>query len=124
MSKIDDFKLFVRENPKLINYVKENKMTWQKFYEMYDIYGKENEVWNEYLKNEEKQKEETTTKKSTIPSFNEIVNMAKNMDVEKVQEGITSLQKAISLFSDLFTKSDTNPGNTYTPRPIYRSFED
>ena len=33
-------------------------------------------------------------------------------------------KKAISLFSDLFTKSDTNPGNTYTPRPIYRSFED
>jgi len=124
MSKIDDFKLFVRENPRLINYVKENKMTWQNFYEMYDIYGKDNEVWNDYLKEEQKVKKEETTK-TTIPSFTDIVNMAKNMDVDKVQEGITSLQKAISLFSDLFIKSDTNTNkSSYTPRPVYRSFED
>jgi len=124
MSKIDDFKLFVRENPKLIKYVKDNKMTWQNFYEMYDLYGKDNEVWNDYLKEEQKVKKEETTK-TTIPSFTDIVNMAKNMDVDKVQEGITSLQKAISLFSDLFIKSDSNVNqNSYTPRPIYRSFED
>lgn len=124
MSKIDDFKLFVKENPKLINHVKENKMTWQKFYEIYDIYGSDNEVWKDYLKEEEKAKTEEN-KKNTIPSINELINMAKNMDVDKVQEGITSLQKAISLFSDLFTKNDTNiPNSSYTPRPVYRSFED
>ena len=42
MSKLEEFKNFVKDNPKLINYVKNNEMTWQKFYEMYDIYGKEN----------------------------------------------------------------------------------
>lgn len=122
MSKIDEFKSFVKENPKLINYVKDNKQTWQSFYEMYDIYGKDNEIWNEYLKEEQKV---TSTSKKTSTSFNDIINMAKNMDVDKVQEGITSLQKAISLFSDLFIKgeNDTNK-NTYTPRPVYRSFED
>lgn len=125
MSKIEDFKSFVKENPKLINHVKENKMTWQKFYEMYDLYGSNNEVWNEYLKETPKQEEKKENKKLSISSFNDIINMAKNMDVDKVQEGITSLQKAIALFSDLFVKSDTNtPTNNYTPRPIYRSFED
>lgn len=124
MSKIDEFKSFVRENPKLINYVKNNEKTWQNFYEMYDIYGSDNEVWNEYLKEQPEKKEQT--KKTTIPTFNDIINMTKNMDVNKVQEGITSLQKAIALFSDLFTKNDTNTTNSssYTPRPIYRSFED
>ena len=123
MSKIDDFKLFVKANPKLINHVKENKMTWQKFYEMYDIYGSDNEIWNEYTK--EEKKEQLESKKSNKTTFNDILNLAKNMDVDKVQEGITSIQKAISLFSDLFTKSDTDvPKNSYTPRPIYRSFED
>lgn len=122
MSKIDDFKSFVRENPKLINHVKENKQTWQSFYEMYDIYGKDNEIWKEYLKEEPKKSE---TPKKTSTTFNDIINMAKNMDVDKVQEGITSLQKAITLFSDLFIKgeTDTNKGS-YTPRPVYRSFED
>lgn len=125
MSKIEEFKLFVKENPRLINYVRENKMTWQKFYEIYDIYGSGNEVWDEYLKDNNKEVKTEEEKKITSFSFNDIVNMAKNMDVDKVQEGITSLQKAISLFSDLFIKSDTNVGNSsYTPRPIYRSFED
>ena len=124
MSKIEEFKLFVKENPRLINYVRENKMTWQKFYEIYDIYGSGNEAWDEYLKDNNKEIKQEE-KKNAVPSFNDIVNMAKNMDVDKVQEGITSLQKAISLFSDLFIKSDTNVGKSaYTPRPIYRSFED
>lgn len=122
MSKIDEFKLFVRENPRFINKVKENKTTWQSLYEMYDIYGSDNKVWDEYLKEETESKETNKNNKTTI---NDIINMAKNMDVDKVQEGITSIQKAISLFSDLFTKNDNNPNSSsYTPRPVYRSFED
>lgn len=126
MSKVEEFKLFVKENPKLINYVKNNEMSWQKFYEIYDLYGKDNSVWNEYLKEETQQetKQETTSSnKKHINSFSDVVKLAKNMDVDKVQEGITSLQKTISLFSDLFVKESTTKSG-YTPRPIYRSFED
>ena len=119
MSKIDEFKSFVRENPKLSTYVRENKMTWQGFYELYDLYGDKSDVWNDYLKSE------TNTIKSSSPSFSDILNMAKNMDVNKVQEGITSLQKAIGLISDLFIKNDNNNSkSSYTPRHIYKSFED
>jgi len=119
MSKIEEFKSFVKDNPRLINYVKSKEMTWQGFYEMYDIYGRDDTIWNEYLKEENRE-----NKKVNVTSFSDILNMAKNMDVNKVQEGITSLQKAISLFSDLFVKSDGEVKGGYTPRPIYRSFED
>ena len=119
-----EFKEFVKKNPGLVKYVKNNEMTWQKFYEMYDLYGSDNEIWNEYLKDKaEKNKEEN---KLHIGSVEDIVNMVKNMDVNKVQEGITSLQKAVDLFSSLFIKgeSTSQTGSSYTPRPIYRSFED
>lgn len=43
MSK-EEFKSFVRKNPSLIKYVNNNSMTWQKFYEMYDMYGESNDV--------------------------------------------------------------------------------
>lgn len=122
MSKVEEFKLFVKENPKLINYVKSNEMSWQKFYEIYDLYGKDDSIWNEYLKEESKEETTSSTKKH-INSFSDVVKLAKNMDVDKVQEGITSLQKTISLFSDLFVKESPTKGG-YTPRPIYRSFED
>lgn len=117
MSKIEEFKSFVRKNPILINHVKANDMTWQKFYEIYDLYGEDNTAWKEFLV----AKEESKEKKSTV---NEFLNMAKNMDVDKVQESITSVQKALALFGDLFTKETPTTKSTYKPRPIYRSFED
>ena len=74
------------------------------------------------LQEETESKETNKNNKTTI---NDIINMAKNMDVDKVQEGITSLQKAIALFSDLFIKGESETNKTsYTPRPVYRSFED
>ena len=48
MSK-ESFKEFVKKNPRLIKYVKNNEMTWQKFYEIYDIYGEDKNAWSEYL---------------------------------------------------------------------------
>ena len=120
MSKIDEFKVFAKANPTFANYIKDGSMTWQKFYELYDMYGEDKSVWDEYLKNSSK--EETKASNNT---FNEFLNMAKNMDVDKVQSGITSLQKAISLFGDLFISSKTgNNSNNYEPRPIYKRFDD
>ena len=119
MSKIDDFKEFVRKNPSLISQVKENKMTWQQFYEFYDLYGEDKNIWNNYIKGNNN---ENNNKKNTNNSWAEIINMAKNMDVNKVQEGIVSLQKAIGLVSDLFIKD--NKTTEYKPRPLYKHFED
>lgn len=122
MSNIDEFKMFVRKNPNLIKYVNNNEMTWQKFYEMYDLYGEESEVWDAYLKTET---EEIKKSNITKNNFSEVINMVKNMDVNKVQEGIVSLQKALGLFGDLLVKNnDDSVNNSYTPRPVYKRFED
>ena len=45
-SKIDEFKLFVKANPFLITYIRDGKKSWQDLYEMYDIYGDNEEYWN------------------------------------------------------------------------------
>ena len=55
MTNIDNFKSFVKKNPKLITFVKNGSMSWQKFYELYDLYGEDNNVWNEYVKEEKKE---------------------------------------------------------------------
>ena len=124
--KKEEFKEFVRKNPKLITYVKNNEMTWQKFYEMYDLYGDTNDVWKDYLIKQEEVKEEI--KESTKAgiaglTLSEVVKWIKNVDLDNLQEGIGNVQRVLGVMQD-FTKKDTVEKQTYKPRPLYKHFED
>ena len=118
MAKIDNFKLFVKNNPNLITYVKNNTMSWQKFYELYDIYGTNSSGGNTYLQSPSKEISKETT-------LNDIVTTIKGVDLETVQNGIQNMQKAISLLQDIgIGKAKDIPKSTYEPRPMYKYFED
>ena len=104
MTKIDNFKLFVKNNPNLITYVRNNTMSWQKFYELYDLYGEDNNVWNEYL-NKDTTVNTTKTESKKSNKFSDILDMAKNLDTNKLQDGISSVQKAlVPIILDQFTE--------------------
>lgn len=113
MSKIDEFKSFVRKHPKLINYVKEGKTSWQKFYELYDLYGDTPDIWKEYL-------EPAIITGSTV-GVADIFNVIKNINLDEFQNGINNVQKVLGMLGDL-TNKDTK--EVYKPRPIYKHFED
>lgn len=130
--KKDEFKEFVKNNPKLIKYVKSNEMTWQKFYEMYDLYGSEDNVWKDYIgeTKEEIKNEEKIIKgaKSGIAglTLSDVVNWFKNVDLDGIQEGIGNVQRVLGVVQD-FSKKDNNSNaqkETYKPRPLYKHFED
>ena len=115
MDNLDNFKTFVRANPTFASYIKDGTMTWQKFYELYDMYGEDSSIWNEY-------KQIIPKKNST--TLADVVNLAKNIDMDKLQDGVNSLSKAVGLFGELFAnKNGTNIDN-YKPRAIYRRFDD
>lgn len=113
MSK-EEFKNFVKKNPRLLRYVNSNEMTWQKFYEMYDMYGEENEIWNKYLKDSEE------FSKVKVGDF---VNYFKNINLDNVQESINSIQRVLGVLGDLTGNKATN-ANNYEPKPIYKHFDD
>ena len=128
-SKKDEFKLFVKANPFLINIINNTDKTWQDLYEFYDLYGDNEEAWNKLLettKNNNTNNQDTKTTNNLSSHLDDLIKMAKNIDVDKVQEGITSLQKTLTLFGDLFLNKNNNSNNTsnYNPRPLYRRFED
>ena len=52
MNKKDEFKNFVKKNPSLIKHVKDGSMSWQKYYEIYDMYGEDENVWKDYITKE------------------------------------------------------------------------
>ena len=119
--KKEEFKEFVKKNPKLITYVKNNEMTWQKFYEMYDLYGEDENIWKDYLKKEEVK--EVVKTATTGFGISEVVNWLKNVDLDGLQEGIGNVQRVLGVVQD-FTKKENKEVSTYKPRPLYKHFED
>ncbi len=125
MSKKEEFKLFVKDHPELIKFVKSSEMSWQKFYEIYDIYGSNNEIWNKYFSKLDIENEENEEVKENF-SVSDLINMVKNIDLNSVQKNITNISKALGLVQSLITKDGSSSvnENTYTPRPLYKKFED
>lgn len=121
MSKIDEFKSFVKDNPRLIKYVKNNEMTWQKFYEIYDLYGNAEDAWKDFLSVEEvKEVAKDVTKASATSDF---MSWIKGIDLDSVREGVNSLQRVIGVMQDFGSSKQTNV-EEYKPRPLYKHFED
>ena len=123
MSNKEEFKLFVKSHPELIRYVKDGEMTWQKFYETYSLYGKENDVWNKYFSSNEEIKENTNEKKDSV-SLTDVIDMVKKVYLNSVQKNITNISKALGIVQSLITKDEVNTTESYTPRPLYKKFED
>jgi len=113
MSK-EDFKEFVKTKPELATYVADNSMTWQKFYELYDIYGASSEIWDKYPA-------KTTTKTTKVSDFIEKFNP------DDLQKHIESAQKALDVFNELATKTTENIAENIKPsiqRPLTKFFGD
>ena len=125
-NKMDDFKKFVKNNSFLVGYVRRGQKSWQEFYEIYDLYGEDEEAWGKFLEEDEDTRVGNDDNRSKGGYWSEFINMAKNVDVNKVQEGISSLQKTLGLFGELFVNKNNTAGTgkEYNPRPLYRRFED
>lgn len=110
MSK-EAFKNFIRTKPELVEYVTNGEMTWQKFYELYDIYGEDNNIWDKYQK------------KPTI-KVTELIN---KFNPEILQKHLESAQKALDVFSEFATKGTENLTNNIKPnieKPLNKFFGD
>lgn len=115
MDKKEAFKNFIKSNPKLINYIKDNDGSMQKLYEVYDVYGEDDKVWEEYLKD-----------RSGI-NLNNISNIVKNIDMNSIKGHINTAQKALNLVQELTGK--VNEGvktikKPLAPKPLDKFFED
>jgi hypothetical protein len=116
MDKKAEFKEFAKAHPELLTYLNTHSdMSWQKFYEIYDIYGSNETSWAPYL---------GARSTNTINSFTDIV---KNIDVNSLQEHIKTAQKALGVIEELTTKGAekiTSIKGPTTPRPITKFFGD
>lgn len=125
MNKKEEFKLFASRHPELVHHVKTGDMSWQKFYEIYDIYGENDEAWRDYFSHDQDTVSTTTTTSSG--NFSDFTDKLKNIDMNSIQEHIKTAQKALNLVSELTSKGAENISSVkgpVTPRPLNKFFED
>lgn len=121
MSK-ESFKTFARGHTELANYVMNGKTSWQKLYELYEIYGENSSIWNDYFSSSIPT---TVGDLSTLPNnIRDLMQNIKNIDLNSVQKGITNIQKALGLLQDIGLGNSSNHSNAYEPRPMYQHFDD
>ena len=101
------FKNFVKNHPELITHVKNGKMSWQKFYEIYDIYGEDDKAWKDFLE---------------VNTVFDITAFLKNLNLDGLKEGINNVQRVLGLIQDINPKA--NQGPSIKPKPLYKHFED
>lgn len=100
MDKKEEFKNFIGGHPELVNYVKNKEMTWQDFYEIYDIYGDDANTWDKYFKQDRGVSEKVT----------ELTSLFKNINFDNIEHYINNAQKAIGIIQELTKKTpDTTP---------------
>ena len=93
MLKKDSFKKFVFAHPEFVDYVKANNISWQRLYELYDLYGEDMSIWNKYIS-----KESIDVKG--------LFNILKNINLDTLEENISSIQKAVGLVEELTKKEE------------------
>ncbi len=119
MSKKEEFKEFMRNKPELLEYIRNKEMTLQSFYEIYDVYGSDENAWKAYERSEGP---------SNIISPTKITDIMKNINLDEIQKHVNTAQKALGIVEDLTTKGSSTVQNVVkgplTSRPLNKFFED
>ena len=111
MSNKELFKEFVTKHSELASHVNSGNMTWQKFYEMFILYGENSDVWNNYL--------------SGTNKMGKIGDLIKNVDLSTIKEHINTAQKALDFVQELTGKDVSNAAKIVSEaRPLNKFFED
>ena len=119
MSKKEEFKEFIRNKPELVEYIKSNEMTMQKFYEIYDVYGNDENAWRPY--------ERKNNISNNLNGF-KLTDIMKKINVDDLQKHINTAQKALGVVEDLTGKKTNGLENVVkgplSSRPLNKFFED
>jgi len=105
---IAKFKTFVKDHPKLVEEVRKQKRSWQEIYEDWYLFGEDDQTWAKYRStdgDEEPAKEDE--KKAKGDFLGSIFSSVKNMDVDQMQQHMTSMNSAISNIQQVLQQFQT-----------------
>lgn len=108
MDKKEEFKKFINNHPELTKYIKNKEMTMQSFYELYDVYGSDSNIWDKYFKNESR--------------ISDIGSLLKNINIDNIEHHVNNAEKILGIIEEL--ASTTPEIKTTSSIPVTKFFGD
>ncbi len=126
MHKLEEFKDFVRRNMYLKAAVDARLLTWQKVYELYDLFGENAEEFERIRQSMEPKPEEAqvppqSAGTASTASTYDILSILSSIDYNKVSNTIDQLQKILGVVKDF---SHTEEPAENKSRKIFKRFND
>ena len=106
MDKLSEFKKFIKDKEFLIDKVNNNETTWQKLYEIFDLYGEEASIFNE-------KDERVENKINNDGRVNNLLKAFEGVDVNKINENLEGVRKILAVLSEFSKKDDVKVKRTY-----------
>ena len=117
MSKLDEFKVFIKDQKEVLNKIHNGELTWQKVYEIYDIHGPSHSIFKS------NKAEESSTRSKTNNQINNALKAFQDIDMDKISDNLQSLQKVLGIFSE-FSKGNKNETSHSISKGNYRRYND
>lgn len=95
MDKKENFKTFISNHPELLSFIRNKEMSFQDFYEIYDIYGEDEATWSKYFSKNE----------SDDSRIKELSKVLKNINMDSIEHHVNNAQKVIGIIQELTKKS-------------------
>ena len=102
MDRKEEFKKFIRDKEFLIDKVNNGETTWQKLYEIYDLYGENAKVFKQEIKEDSKDNK-----------ANNILKAFEGIDVNKINDNLEGLRKILAVVGEFTRKDDTKVKRSY-----------
>lgn len=105
-SRIDEFREFVKKYPLIKEDVKNNKRTWQSFYEDWVLLGEDDGIWDIYKSS--KTSSDLGNKKIddllTTSNIKNIVEYVKKINPDSISKTLNTIQKVLQITQSFGSK--------------------
>jgi len=111
---IQQFKMFVKENPGLIKEVRSGNATWQELFEEWYLLGEEDSRWDSYRDGSQvsQKQEDSEEEEKSGEWMSKMINTVKNLDQEQLQGQIGNISQAIAAIQGVLAQfQGSQPSN-------------
>lgn len=109
---VEQFKTFVKTNPKLLEDVRNGKSTLQDLYEEWYLLGEDDPRWDPFRSKEATEKPESSEKTEW---YHQILGVVKNMDPNQMQHYIGNISQAIGAIQSVLGQFQNGTAGNPSP---------